>query len=113
MPYDMEKLYEIILSDGSRLTNLKLNGNNFVSETEVTEDMFEGKLDEIRITDHQGYDQTFTNMQLAFIQYYDMDGMMSGYYFVLSEIPREELRWMALESTMEYLAMMSDIDLTT
>lgn len=32
----MEKSWKITLSDGTKLENLGLNGNNFISEAEIT-----------------------------------------------------------------------------
>ena len=40
----MEEMYTITLSDGSTIEHLRLNGNNFISRIEVTEEDFEGKL---------------------------------------------------------------------
>ena len=36
----MEKSFKITLADGTQLKNLKLNGNNYISKTEITEDYF-------------------------------------------------------------------------
>ena len=46
----MEKSFKITLADGTQLKNLKLNGNNYISKTEITEDDFKGKLSKITIT---------------------------------------------------------------
>ena len=41
----MEKgTFTVTLADGTSITGLELNGNNFVSKTEVTPEMFAGKL---------------------------------------------------------------------
>ena len=45
----MEKSWKITLADGTKLENLSLNGNNFVSENEITEDIFEGNLLKVKI----------------------------------------------------------------
>ena len=42
--------YTIKLADGTEFIGLGLNGNNFVSPTEITEDVFEGKLSRVEIT---------------------------------------------------------------
>lgn len=36
----MEKTYTIVLSDGTELTGLTLNGNNFVSQEPIDPDIF-------------------------------------------------------------------------
>lgn len=43
----MEKSWKITLSDGTQLKDLRLNGNNFVSQKEITEDIFKGKLSKV------------------------------------------------------------------
>ena len=45
----MEKSWKITLSDGTKLENLGMNGNNFISETEVTEDMFTNAKEKVSI----------------------------------------------------------------
>ena len=42
-----ERAWKITLADGTSLGSLKLNGNNFISTTEVTEEMFEDILRDI------------------------------------------------------------------
>ena len=49
----MEKSFKITLADGTQLKNLKLNGNNYISKTEITEDYFKGKLSKIIFHNNQ------------------------------------------------------------
>lgn len=100
------KIYTITLSDGSTIPNLTLNGNNFVSKTEITKDMFADKLSDVTIADDTGYVEHHTNMELLQIMVYDGD-----YYFIIRDIPAEDLYKMKVQGDLEYLAMMSDIDL--
>lgn len=37
----MEKSFKITLADGTQLKNLKLNGNNYISKTEITDKEYE------------------------------------------------------------------------
>lgn len=46
-------MYTIKLSNGTRLENLVLNGNNFISETIIPDSAFEGGLDTVIISDGQ------------------------------------------------------------
>ena len=39
-----ERAWKVTLADGTSLGSLKLNGNNFISTTEVTKEMFEDNL---------------------------------------------------------------------
>lgn len=105
----MEKPWKITLSDGTQLTNLGLNGNNFVSETEITENDFKGKLSKVTfegIINGQEFVQECEHMELVQIAHYK-----DGYYFVLRELSESELEKIKTQADIEYLAMMTNIDL--
>lgn len=106
----MEKSWKITLADGTKLENLGLNGNNFISDTKLTEDDFEGKLLNVKIEgkteDGQEIIEEHNHMELIQIVQYD-----DGYYFALRDLTEEELEKMKMQSDIEYLAMMSDVDL--
>lgn len=57
--------YSVTLSDGTKLDNLALNGNNFVSSTKLTEDNFKDKLSKVTITDGDGKAKDYTDMVLV------------------------------------------------
>ena len=85
----MEKSWKITLSDGTQLTNLGLSGNNFISETEITEDIFEGKLSKVIIEGTEEGQQVrheYNQMELVQIVKYE-----NGYYFILRELSQDEL----------------------
>lgn len=44
-------MYTMILSDGTKLENLYLNCNNWISSAKLTDKDFEGKLKKVSITD--------------------------------------------------------------
>ena len=90
-----EQIYTIILSNGTVLSGLTLNGNNFVSPTEVTEATFAGKLDTVTITDGETT-ETLHNAELVQIAHYDF---MDGWYFILQEIPPERLWQMGVDKS--------------
>ena len=106
----MEKSWEITLSDGTKLENLRLSGNNYISNTKITENDFKGKLSKVIIKetteDGQVITQEYEHMELVQVVHYE-----DGYYFVLREIPQEELDKLKMQSDIEYIAMMSDIDM--
>ena len=105
----MEKSWKITLSDGTQLKNLRLNGNNFVSEAEVTENDFIGKLSKVTYegeVDGQKVVQEYEYMELVQICHYE-----DGYYFVLREISKEELYKEKTQADIEYIAMMTNVDL--
>ena len=101
----MEKSWKITLSDGTKLENLGLNGNNFISEAKITEDDFKGKLSKVTV-EGKDFKQEYNNMELVQIAHYE-----DGYYFVLREISQEELDKLKMQSDIEYIAMMSNIDM--
>ena len=105
----MEKSWTITLADGTQLKNLGLNGNNFISETKITEKDFKEKLSKVIFegkVEEKNFKQECNNMELVQIAHYE-----DGYYFVLREIPQEELDKLKMQSDIEYIAMMSDIDM--
>lgn len=102
----MEKSWKITLANGTQLENLKQNGNNFISETEITADIFNGNLSKVVIEDEKGNVQEYEHMELVQIVHYK-----DGYYFVLRELTQDELKVIKTQADIEYLAMMSDIDL--
>lgn len=57
--------YSVTLSDGTKLDNLALNGNNFVSSTKLTEADFKDKLSKVTITDDDGKTKDYTDMVLV------------------------------------------------
>ncbi len=105
----MEKSWKITLSDGTQFKNLRLNGNNFVSEKEITKDDFKGKLSKVTIEgieNGQEVVKEYERMELVQIVHYE-----DGYHFVLRELSQDELFKIQTQANLEYLAMMSDIDL--
>ena len=101
------------MADGTILSNLELNGTNFISETEIKPEVFTGKLShvtfegpedemaEISIGEHG-------RMELIRCQF---DNALDKYAFVLIDVPEEQIKFEQLRGDIEYLAMMSDIEL--
>lgn len=56
-------MYTITLADGTKLKNLELNGNNYISETVIEDSVFEDNLDTVKISDGSTT-ETFTDMRL-------------------------------------------------
>lgn len=103
----MEKSFKITLADGTQLKNLKLNGNNYISKTEITEDDFKGKLSKITIENETDKtSEELEHMELVQIVYYE-----DGYYFVLRQLSADEIDKIKTKADIEYLAMMTDVDL--
>lgn len=103
----MEKSFKITLADGTQLKNLKLNGNNYISKIEITEDDFKGKLSKITIENETDKtSEELEHMELVQIVHYE-----DGYYFVLRQLSADEIDKIKTKADIEYLAMMTDVDL--
>jgi hypothetical protein len=55
LPTDTE--VEIELADGTKLTDLRTNGNNFVSDTPIEDSVFEGNLSNVKIITPEGVEE--------------------------------------------------------
>ena len=98
------KKYTMTLANGNILNNLELNGNNYVSETEVTTDIFEGNISPIEISDGDNV-EIFDNMELVRIANWE-----NKWWVLILEkepIPVET----KLQADIIYLAMMMDVEL--
>lgn len=74
-------MYTITLKDGTKLKDLVLNGNNYISSTQIDESLLTYEnLSRIIVNDGEK-DVTYNNMK--FIQQVKYD---DGYYFVLIEM---------------------------
>ena len=100
-----EKTYKIILADGTVLDGLTLNGNNFISEEPISASIFEANCSPVVIND--GTDDE-THEHMALVQVTEVAGKS---WFVLRDIPQNELDQAKIKSDIEYLAMMCDVDL--
>lgn len=100
-----EKIYTLILADGTRIENLTMNGNNFVSKTELTESMFLENLTPVVISDGIHMEN---HQAMEFVQITKHD---DGWYLVLIDIPESELALRKMNSNIQYLSMMTGVDL--
>lgn len=104
-------MYTITLSDESKLKNLTLNGNNFITAQEITEETFRGKLSRVKIEcDDDGMMSDicgeFSNMELVQCRKYGAE-----YWFILREIPPEKFEMLRLAGNIDYVAMMTGVTL--
>ena len=105
--------FKVTLSDGSIIDDLTLNGNNFISQTEVTLDMFDGKLAHVVIEGPDGADDAgligeHEHMELVRCQ---KDDALGGWAFVIRDIPAEKLEKLRDRGDIEYIAMMTGVEL--
>jgi hypothetical protein len=103
----MEKSWKITLSDGTQLKDLKLSGNNYISKTKITEDDFKGKLSKVIIENETDkISEELEHVELVQIVHYE-----DGYYFVLRQLSQDEIDKQKMQGDIEYLAMMTDVDM--
>jgi hypothetical protein len=95
----------LILTDGTRVSNLEVNGDNFISSTELTPDIFENNLSPVIIDDEDGR-HPHEHMELVQITHPD-----DNWWFVLRDLTQDELDRLKIRSDIDFIAMMSDIDL--
>lgn len=99
-----KKLYTMTLANGNAIDNLELNGNNYVSDIEVTTDIFEGGISPIEISDGDNT-EVLDNMELVRIAKWE-----NKWWILIQEkapIPVET----KLQADIIYLAMMMDVEL--
>lgn len=100
-----DKLYTITLADGTKIEGLRLNGNNFISQELITQEMFKKKLSTVTFSSDDG-EMEFHNMEVIHITKYGEE-----YWFVLAEIPREVLERRALRSDIDFVMMETGISI--
>ena len=92
-------MYSIKLNNGTILTNLILNGNNFISDKIIPDDIFTDNLNEVEISDGENT-QIYNDMVLVANRV--IDGKS---WFILAEKTPEQKEKEALE------AMITDLQL--
>lgn len=101
----MDQFYKLTLSNGREINGLRMNGNNFISATAITADMFEGGLAPVIISG-DGTMEVHEHMEL--VQIAQMNG---EYWFVLRDMSQKELDEIRIRADVDFIAMMSDIEL--
>ena len=92
----------IALSNGTELTGLELNGNNYISPEKLTEDTFADGLSPVVINGEE-------HEQMALVQCIQhADGRT---WFILRDVTAEEIANAKLRSDIDFIALMSDIEL--
>lgn len=101
-----KEIFSVSLFNGTTISNLELNGNNFISDTEITAEMFDGGLAEVHISSDKETNYTINHAKL--IQIMELDGK---WWFILGKMSEEELLFEKISSDIDYIAMMTDVDL--
>lgn len=78
-------MYTLILSDGTKIENLELNGDSFVSKERIDESVFTDNLTELTVI-HDDVKEIRCN-----VEYTGQTHGPDGWYFSFAEIPAQEL----------------------
>lgn len=100
-----DKVYSITLADGTVLEGLKLNGNNFVSLVEVSSDTFEDNTYPVIISDGE------VEEEHEFMELVQVTQMGEEWWFILRDLSEEELRNTKVRADIDYIALMTDVNL--
>ena len=105
--------FEITLADGTQISGLEMNDNNFVSKKKITPEMFAGKLSKVIISgdaeaDEAGFIGEHHNMELVQIAQYTqaVHGCKDGWYFVLRDISASEQEKRQLRADVDFALML-------
>ena len=92
----------IALSNVTELRGLQLNGDNYISPEKLTEDTFADGLSPVVINGEE-------HEQMALVQCIQhADGRT---WFILRDVTAEEIANAKLRSDIDFIALMSDVDL--
>lgn len=111
----MNETYDIILNDGTIFSNCLTNGSYFLTDENINDDTFIGKLTTVTIiTKYKGdkiNEITKSHGILADIR--DLPDLEGTFHhgFTLNFLSQDEIKLKECMSNIEYLAMMADIDL--
>lgn len=102
--------HEIVLSDTTKLSGLVLNGNNFYSP----DNLDASTLSNSNLSSYTIDGATHTNGTLVVLDK-DMTGaegtIKSGTRFIIRDLSVQELKEIEINSKLEYLAAMADVEL--
>ncbi len=96
------KTYTLTLSDGTKIENLTLNGNNFISKTAVTEEQLDGKLKGVTITDSDGKEEKHEDMFLVQVTH----PSDTEWWFILADKSKDQIKQEQLEQSIASLTDM-------
>lgn len=109
-------MIQIVLADGTVLTDITLNGTTFVSKTPINESIFDHNLSPVDI--EQVGDESFLMFGAGIIGHHEnmkyqtiISPIEGEFWFGLNDIPESEMRIAKMASDIEYVAMMNDIEL--
>lgn len=108
-------MYKITLADGTVLNDIDVNGTTLVSKAPISESIFQNNLSPVdieRIGEISPLDMSYLEGHHENMKYIPIQGAPEGqWYFALVDIPQSELQYAKIRSDIEYIAMMTDVEL--
>ena len=98
-------MYTMTLADGTKITNLRKNGTNWVSPAPIDPAIFEGTLSHVTIADESEALLLHNAELIQQVPYED------GWYLAFRERTKQELVDMELSAKIAYLAMMTGVEI--
>lgn len=95
--------YSIILADGTILKNLALNGNNYISSTEVRASTFSRNCSPVILSDGITEER---HEHMALVHILPMNG---EWWIALRDVTASELDTQKQRANIDYIAMMTDV----
>ena len=105
-------MYKVTLSNGHIITGLRVNGNTFISSGEVTPEIFAGGLGRV-VVSCDG-EETGDFPVSGVYEHCRLDlcrKVGNEYWFVFAEMSREELERLQTQGNIDYIAMMTGVEL--
>ena len=101
----MDKLYTVILHDGTIIEGLGKNGDNYISKKELSPDIFnENLIEVVEVSDDKT--EHYHMMKLA-----HLTKTGDEWWFSFIPLNNYELLEIKIKSDIEYIAMMTDINI--
>lgn len=97
-----ERMYTIDLGNGTIFEDLRLNGNCYISQDELSEDDFDG-METVTITNSDGETWEMHNVELTFLS-----NESDGSHFGLNEMTEAQIKANSTEAQIFYTAVMTD-----
>lgn len=109
-------MYRITLADGTVLDHINVNATTLVSATPIDESIFEHNLSPVEFEWFEDEGDVYPMMDMSGthenMAYQHIECPIEGeYWFALYDVPEEQLRYEKIMADIEYISMMTDIEL--
>lgn len=101
-----DDFYTVSFPDGTVLSNLRMNNNNFVSDKPIDRATF-NEDNMLGVSIRKGFNPPSSPEVYRFVSLMEFEGK---WYFIIDQPSPEELKLAKIQTDMEYLAMMMGID---